>query len=108
MKLKFLTLAALAALLFALPAFAVDLHEARGSGLVGEKLDGYVAALKATPDVQALVNGVNAQRQQEYARIAKEKGQTADVVAKLAAQQIINGLPAGNSYQAPDGSWKKR
>ena len=28
--------------------------------------------------------------------------------AKLAAEEIINNLAPGESYQAPDGSWKKR
>lgn len=108
MKPWFLSIAFLVALLCAVPAFALDLHEARTSGHVAEKLDGYVTALKPTPDVQALVSSVNAQRHQEYERISKEQGQPADVVAKLAAQQIINGLPAGSTYQAPGGGWKKK
>jgi uncharacterized protein len=95
-------------LLLASPAYALDLHQARASGLVGEKLDGYVAARKDTADVQALVREVNGKRQQEYARISKENGQPVDVVAKLAAQQIVNGLESGVYYQAPDGSWKQR
>jgi uncharacterized protein len=108
MKIRFLSLALLAGLLFALPALAMDLHEARSAGQVAEKLDGYVTALKPSTDVQALVSSVNAERKQEYIRISKEKGQPVDVVAKLAAQQIINNLPAGSTYQAPDGGWKKR
>jgi len=92
----------------ATPALALDLHGARNTGLVGEKADGYAQALKATPDVQALVADVNVKRQQEYARISKENGQPVDVVAKLAAQQIITTLGAGASYQTPSGEWKKK
>jgi uncharacterized protein len=98
-------IAALFALL-ALPALALDLHEARSSGLVGEKADGYVAALKPSADVTALVSDVNAKRRQEYARISKQNGQPVDVVAKLAAAQIIENLDPGSKYQAADGSWK--
>ncbi len=105
---KLTVLVALLGMLIAGPALALDLHSARAGGQVGEKLDGYVAALASTPDVQSLVSEVNAKRQQEYARISKQNGQPVDVVAKLAAQQIITQLPAGSSYQAPDGSWKKR
>ncbi len=105
---KQMALIALLGMLIAAPALALDLHGARGSGQVGERLDGYAAALAATPDVQSLVAEVNAKRRQEYARISKQNGQPVDVVAKLAAQQIINQLPAGSAYQAPDGSWKKR
>ncbi|MDD5586840.1 MAG: YdbL family protein [Alphaproteobacteria bacterium] len=111
MKPRFLTVLLLLCSLMvlpALPAYAMDLHEARGAGLVGEKPDGYVAAVKPSPEVQSLVAEVNAKRRQEYARISKQNGQPADVVAKLAAQQVINGLPAGSLYQGPDGSWKKR
>jgi len=105
---RFSILLALLGVLVALPAFALDLHSARSAGQVGEKLDGYVAAVQATPDVNALVADVNAKRQQEYARISKEKGQPVDVVAKLAAQEIITKLDPGSLYQAADGSWKKR
>lgn len=108
MNKRFFTVLALLGALVALPAFALDLHEARSSGMVGEKLDGYTAALKETAEVKALVAEVNAKRRQEYVRISKENGQTVDVVAKLAAAQIINGLGDGSHYQAPDGSWKTR
>ena len=94
--------------IFALPALALDLHAARSNGSVGEKADGYVAALKATPDVTALVADVNAKRGAEYARISAQNGQSAAVVGKLAAVEIIKGLDAGSSYQGSDGSWKTR
>lgn len=90
------------------PAYALNLQEARASGAVGEKSDGYVAARKDEAEVQALVAEVNTKRQQEYARISKENNQSVDVVAKLAAAQIINGLAPGVYYQAPDGIWKQR
>jgi uncharacterized protein len=108
MKTRFVTLLALLGVLIASPALALDLHQARAAGQVGEKSDGYIAAIKSTPEVQTLVADVNAKRQQEYARISKEKGQPIDVVAKLAFQQIVTQLAPGSSYQAPDGSWKKR
>ena len=99
---------ALFAVLFALPAMAIELSDARKQGMVGEKADGYVAAIKASGDVNALVSEVNAKRKAEYTRISKENGQPVDVVAKLAAPQIISGLPAGSLYQGSDGTWKTR
>lgn len=95
-------------MLLAAPAYALDLHEARVSGVVGERLDGYIAARKDTPEIQALVSEVNAKREQEYNRISKENNQSVAVVAKLAAEQIINGLEPGFFFQEPDGSWKRR
>jgi hypothetical protein len=92
----------------AAPAFALDLQDARAQGLVGEKLTGYVAAVKASGDVNALVSEVNAKRKAEYQRISTSNGQPVDVVAKLASAQIIQGLSKGQLYEGADGSWKKR
>jgi len=108
MKPRLLALLTILCALVALPAFALELHQARASGMVGEKLDGYVTALKASPEVTALVADVNAKRSQEYARISKENGQPIDVVAKLAAEQIIIKLEPGSPYQGTDGRWKTR
>lgn len=108
MKFRHLGIAFAVIMLLAAPAYALDLQQARASGLIGEKLDGYAAARSDAADVQALVAEVNAKRKQEYARISIENNQSVDVVAKLAAAQIINGLAPGVYYQAPDGGWKKR
>ena len=89
-------------------AFAMDLNSARKAGLVGEKLDGYAAVVKAQAGVADLVNQVNNGRKAEYERISKQNGQPVNVVSKLAAEQIIKGLPAGALYQGPDGSWRKK
>ncbi|MDX1975705.1 MAG: YdbL family protein [Rickettsiales bacterium] len=93
---------------WALPALALDLQTARTSGAVGEKTDGYIAAVQSSAEVNALVSEVNGKRQAEYARISKQNGQPVNVVAKLAAEQIISGLPAGAMYQDTSGNWKKR
>ena len=96
------------AVLWAMPAFALELHEARASGQVGEKADGYVAAIAKSGEVSALVSEVNAKRKAEYMRISKENGQPVDVVAKLAAQQVIGSLPSGSQYQDAGGNWQKK
>lgn len=99
---------ALLSLAWVAPALALDLQSARSSGAVGEKLDGYVAAIQSSAEVNALVADVNAKRKQEYTRISKENGQPVDVVAKLAMPQIVVKLPAGAMYQGADGSWQKK
>ncbi len=108
MKMRFLSALALVGFLASSSAFAMTLEEARGAGAVGEKLDGYVAVVKDSPEAQALAGEVNAKRKQEYARISQANGQKADVVAKLAAQQIFGKLPSGALYQGSDGGWKKK
>ena len=107
MKLRYFGIFLAALIMFASPAYALDLHSARTSGLVGEGLDGYVVARKDTAEVKALVSEVNTKRRQAYARISAENKQPVDIVAKLAAEQIINGLDSGVYYQTP-GGWKQR
>jgi uncharacterized protein len=89
-------------------AFALDLKAARAQGIVGEKLDGYVAVIKPSPEAEQLVQDVNARRLQEYERISKENGKPTDIVAKLAMPQVVEKLSPGSLYQGSDGSWKKR
>ncbi len=89
-------------------AYALDLAQARAQGLVGEKLDGYVAAVTPSADANAVVSDVNTRRRAEYEKISKDNGQPVSVVAKIAAERIIGGLPDGSYYKAADGSWKKK
>jgi uncharacterized protein YdbL (DUF1318 family) len=108
MKTRILPLLLAVLMLAAAPALALDLHEARTQGIVGETPSGYVAAIKTSPDVQAFVDEINAKRKAEYARISKENNQPVDVVARIAAEKIISKLEPGQYYQAADGNWKKR
>ncbi len=89
---KHLIVGTVAALLFAMPAFALDLHSARASGVVAETSEGYIKAVKSSAEVNALVSEVNAKRRAEYERISKENGQTVEVVGKLAAPQIAKKI----------------
>ena len=107
MKLRFFSVLVVA-LLMAFPAFALDLHEARHAGIVGETAEGYIAALKDSTDADALVIEINEKRRQEYTLISQENNQPVEVVAKLAAQQIINKLEPGEYYQDAKGDWKTR
>ena len=89
-------------------AVAIDLQQARASGAIGEKTDGYVAVITNTPEVNAFVAEVNAKRKQHYEQIAKETGQSAEVTAKIASQEIIAKLPVGSTFMNPAGAWVKK
>lgn len=108
MKSCFFALVLPVLLLVSLPAYALEFQAARDAGSVGETLNGYVAVLQDTPEVRALVEDVNAKRLAEYTRISQKNNQPVDIVAKLAAHQIIGGLQPGQYYQASDGSWMRR
>ncbi len=68
---------------------ALDLKTARANGSVVEQPTGYIKAAKSSPEVTALVSEVNIKRKAEYERIAAEKGQPVDEVAKVAALQLL-------------------
>lgn len=108
MKPNFVSMIATVAALWAFPALALDLHSARAAGQIGEKSDGYVTVLKSSPEVSSLVAEVNAKRRAEYQKISEQNGQPVDVVAKLAAGQIVSKLESGASYQDASGNWKKK
>lgn len=108
MKRTFIAALFAVAVFFAAEAFAMDLSQARAQGLVGEKLDGYIGVVVASPDASAVVSDVNARRRAEYEKISKDNGQPVSVVGKVAAENIINGLSRGSLYQGADGSWKKK
>ncbi|MCL2473540.1 MAG: YdbL family protein [Alphaproteobacteria bacterium] len=105
MKFKMFLAAAMLFFMCATAAQAMDLQQARKSGLVGENLNGFVTAISKDAEVASFVAGVNAQRQAAYAKISKENGQPVDIVAKLAAEEIIAKLPAGSKYQNAKGEW---
>ena len=107
MKLRTLGLlvAAGTLILAAAPAIAMELGEARASGIVGEKADGYVALIKDTPEAEALVSDINIRRKKEYERISAANNQPVAVVTKLAAQQIIGKLDKDSLYQNAKGDW---
>ncbi len=108
MKRIFITTLFAIGVFFTVEAFAMELSQARAKGIVGERLDGYIGAIESSSDASAVVNEINARRSKEYERISKENKQPVSVVGRVAAENIINGLPVGSFYQGADGSWRKK
>ena len=107
MKLKFLV-TALAVVMFAAPAFALNLGEAKAKGLVGETPSGYLAAVNSSSESVALVADVNSKRKQEYAKIAEHNGTPVGVVESLAGKKAIQITPPGQFVQNESGKWVKK
>lgn len=95
------------ALLFALPALALDLGEAKSKGLVGETANGYLGAVKSSSDVDALVKGINDKRKAHYEKIAKKNGISLEAVEVRAGQKAIGKTPAGQYINSGSG-WEKK
>ena len=91
------------------PASAQSLDAARASGMVGERFDGYaVARESATPAVRQMVDRVNRERGDIYARRAREQKISPDQVGKFYAAQIVAKAPAGTWVLSSTGVWSRK
>lgn len=101
----------LAALCFALlasaPVLALDLDEAKARGLVGEVNSGYLAAVKPSPEVQALVDDINKKRREYYQGIARKNGISLLAVEVRAGQKAIEKTAPGGLINTGEG-WEKK
>lgn len=87
------------------PAYAA----ARSSGIVGEKMDGYLGIVAdASSQVRAMVADLNIRRRAVYAERAQAEGATLEEYAFTAGCLAILRTEPGEYYQAPDGSWQQR
>ncbi|MFN7097115.1 MAG: YdbL family protein [Gammaproteobacteria bacterium] len=95
-------------------AFALSLSDAKSQGLVGEKGDGFIAAVPAnvTPaqasEIQALVNSINQSRLQEYQSIAANNGASIHHVESVAGETLINLAKPGEYIMTSSGDWVKK
>ena len=87
--------------------FALDLQTAKSQGLVGETLTGYLAPVKATPEVQELVKTINAKRKAQYKKIAQRNKTSLQAVEQLAGKKAIEKTPPGQFIKTDDG-WRKK
>ena len=93
------------------PAARADaLDDARASGLVGERLDGYLGLVdpNAPADLKTLVEDVNRKRAHQYEMIAKKNGTNATAVAALAGAKLVERVAAGQFVMDASGTWKKK
>lgn len=90
--------------------WALDLDEAKASGLVGETPSGYLAPVSSSPsaEVSALVNDVNAKRKQQYSDIASKRNISLNAVEKLAAKKAHEKTLPGHFVQSASGDWEKK
>jgi uncharacterized protein len=102
--------AALTVAMLAFPrlAIALTLDEARRQGLVGERPDGYIGAVRDASGVQALVSSVNTQRREQYERTARETGRSRSEVEAVAGRSLIERAQPGWYVMGSDGSWRQK
>lgn len=101
-------LAAALLLAFAPPAQALTLDQAKASGALGERYDGYLGVVNASAEADALAKNVNAKRKAAYAQIASKQGTTTAAVAAITGAKLVGEAPSGQYVlSAPDAGWKK-
>ncbi|WP_419149023.1 YdbL family protein [Pseudoalteromonas 'SMAR'] len=106
MQLKSL-MSLLAGVAMSFAALAMSLDSAKSQGLVGETMSGYLGVVKASPEVQQLVDEVNAKRKEKYQQLAKQNGITLAQVEALAAKKAYTKTQAGHYIQV-NGRWVKK
>ena len=91
-------------------ALAITLDEAKSQGLVGEKVDGYVAAVIANPnaEIQALITSTNDGRRKVYADLAERNGITIEAVGIVSAEKLREKAARGEYVQSTSGQWERK
>lgn len=92
----------------AAPAGALTLEEARSGGLVCEKPDGYLMVVRDTGGVAAFVEAVNAQRRQEYQRLAAANGVPLAAVQQQAGIGILGRVAGGTLVMTSSGQCRPK
>ena len=91
------------------PAAAEEYASAKAAGLIGEKVDGYVAVVGAgNAELRRIVDDINIKRKAVYSSKAQEQHVTIEEYAFATGCNLIAKTTPGEKYQAPDGSWKTR
>jgi hypothetical protein len=109
MSIRFFLLAV--ALLMTAPAWALTLNQAMGalpeakaSGLLGERPDGYVGVVTPQGDAAEIARLINEARRAEYQRLAAENGIALRDVEAIAGKKALERTPAGQYIQL-NGVW---
>jgi uncharacterized protein YdbL (DUF1318 family) len=96
--------------LYALPAAAASLDQAKAAGQVGERIDGYLGVVDANApaDVRALVDQVNAERRAKDEQIAQKQSAPLAAVAQIAGKKLVERTPPGQYVLDAGGQWRKK
>ncbi len=91
-------------------AWAIDIHDDKDHGLVGESTTGYLAAVQtpASTDVNALIAEVNKKRKGQFEATAQKTGTTVAQVQNRFYELAVQKTHAGHYYQDSGGKWVKK
>ena len=82
---------------------------ARASGVVGERIDGYLGYAAPPPGaVRSQVEAINIRRRALYISLARRRSVTPQEVGIAAACQLLERVGIGEAYMLADGVWRRR
>ena len=103
---------ALLALLPLATASAQDgaLTAAKAAGQVGERPDGLIGAVSASPsaEIRALVERINAERMRIYTQAAQRNSATLEATRRIFGERLVRETPAGQYYMDANNRWVRR
>ncbi|MDP2505466.1 YdbL family protein [Oceanobacter sp. 3_MG-2023] len=100
-------LLALCTLMLSFSVMAIDLDTARESGLVGERLDGYLGLVDTShTEAAALTVEINLKRKIHYQEIANKQNAPLASIEKIAGEKLTTKAnKQGLYYQTANGDW---
>jgi uncharacterized protein YdbL (DUF1318 family) len=82
---------------------------ARASGMVGERIDGYLGyASPPSRSLRAQVDAINIRRRALYISLARRRSVSAQEVGIAAACELLRRVAVGEAYMLADGVWRRR
>ncbi|MFC7292158.1 YdbL family protein [Hirschia litorea] len=86
-----------------------QLDDAKRSGQIGERFDGYIGlvdAAGADVELKRFVDDINARRREAYTRLSEETGKSMTSIARKTAEKQIEKAQMGEFVMYDTGNWK--
>lgn len=95
------------------PAYAQgsQIDAAKASGVVGERIDGYLGIVDdgaADASLRRKVQEINARRRAAYDELARDTGTTVAQVARVTGERQIERASPGEFYMDENGRWVRK
>ncbi len=100
-------------LAFAAPAARAGdplIDSAKASGLVGERIDGYLGLVGDDADaaIRRKVNEINAGRRALYEQTARQTNTTVEQVGIVTGEKLVSETPSGQFVMNAQGQWVRK
>ncbi|MEL6285239.1 MAG: YdbL family protein [Pseudomonadota bacterium] len=87
------------------------IEDAKGAGVIGERIDGYLGFVDdgaVDASLRRQVQEINAKRRAAYDELAADTQTTIEQVARVTAEKQIARTPPGHFYMDERGRWVRK